>query len=145
MLSPSCCDTPAACNMTPRRDAAQRPCCSSDWSFFNRSTQPVYALRAERTCSLGHVGHDFCVFLTFEHALLILLHAHSPLTQLSIRTMVCGCRTNLKKSKPSPPASEAPYALAAPFSAMSLSLSLSLSRVTSSPCGGFHRSDRTAH
>lgn len=39
------------------------------------------------------------------------------LTQLSSRTIVCGCRINFLKLNP-PPASEAPYALVPPVSSM---------------------------
>ena len=132
VLSPTCCHAPAACNMTPRGDAAHSsllfPHTLKKNLSFHRSTEPLYAPRAQAHLLTDHVGRYFWTFErhnttqhnTTQHN--TTQHTLAPLTQLSRRTMVCGCRINLEKSKP-PPASEAPYALAPPVSSMSLPFS----------------------
>lgn len=120
MLSSSCCHAPAACNVTPRRDAAYSSLLFWPTQIkifhFIRSIEAVYGLRTRRACSQTTVNVIFTALNLWTRK------PSQTLTQLSRRTMVCGCRTNFWKSKPRP-ASEAPYALAPAVSSMSLPFS----------------------
>ena len=129
VLSPTCCHAPAACNMTPRGNAAHSSLLFPHTLKKKSIISPLHgaALRAPGPDAPAHrprwtlllnlwtTQHNTTQHNTTQHTL-------APLTQLSRRTMVCGCRINLEKSKP-PPASEAPYALAPPVSSMSLPFS----------------------